>query len=743
MLMRMLSILPVLFLCLPPAADGQRSFSDSSRLSDPAYVREKIREISDGDLWGAVDLDRPGLEKVREAVRGGNLRLAAAAWEAYWRGKRQPCYVTQTDHLLLDTDMLTDTASFCHAMNGSPDERDTILARAAMMLQNAIRPWGDTVLQFARRVDFDTDVGQSGKYGFHYWMWSRPLVMAYLLTRDETYLAKFDSFFNDWFEQRNSIHSGIPGLDVVYYELGLGMRNRMFIEDYLLPCSTRSAETHVRMLKTFLAAGRWLYQLERWEGYRPGNWQTHGSYMLVQLTLVFPEFREASAWLSIGLERLSQHLKDDFYADGGHSERAPRNYTQATYLNYRNVAYLLDAYGARTDLAGMIRASLGRTIDWWISMITPTGEIPAINDSQRGLFPASILRDGARLFHRPQAYAVLRTLLGDTTAPAGPLPAYTSRHMPASGFSVMRSDWTREGLYLTLNYGPAAGFHTHFDMLDFEIYAYGRPLAVDAGIGLTYDDTLYNTWYRSSRAHNMVTVNDRNIEREGTEGKRVHWGSTTTVDFFSGEHDGYRRFGTKVRRQIAFVKPSYWFCLDEISSGRDGDTLSWYFHSSGQLAAAGDGFSSVSAPGIRLIPAGSHYATRTGVGWAASTTVKIPGKTEKIPWVRFDQISVRDRTHRFAVLLLPFRTRDGTASAAKVSDRHYLVTTPGWSDHLYFTGGPFSDDTLQTDGEFAFVRVPAHGPPVCVLIDGTYLIFAGKKVVASSTPASVECEIVP
>lgn len=741
--MRISSGLLILFLCLPREGNAQRSFSDSSLLSDRSYVRERIRDISDNDLWGSLDLDRPGLEKVRDALRDRHSAGAAAAWGAYWNGKKQPSYITQTDHLYLDTDLLTDTASFRAALYHTREERDTILARAAMMLRNMIRPWGDTVIQFGDRVDFNREVGQSGKYGFHYWMWSRPLIMAFVLTGDQTYLAKFDQLFNAWYEQRNSISSSIPSLDVVYYELGLGVRNRMFIEDYLLPYRERTAATHARVLKTMLTAGRWLYELERWEGYRPGNWQVHGSYMLVQIALVFPEFRESTAWLEIGLQRITEHMREDFYADGGHSERAPRNYTLATYLNYRNIAYLLDAYRVRSDVRDRIRASMGKTIDWWLSMIAPTGEVPAINDSHRGLFPAAILRDGARQFGKPQAYAILRNLFGETGGESGPLPEYTSRHMPASGFSVMRTDWTPEAFYLTVNFGPYAGFHTHFDMLDFEIYAYGKPLAVDAGIGLTYDDPLYNTWYRSSRAHNMVTVNDSSIEREGIEGQRIRWGTTRSVDFFSGEHSGYRRFGVLDRRQIAFVKPAYWFMLDDLVSSRTGDTLSWYFHTPERLAPAGPGFASISGPGVRIIPAGDVYPYRMGTGWGASSSTRLPGKTEKVPWIRFDQISSRDSVRQFALVLSPFRAQEEAPTAMRVSDRHFIVRSAGTADHLYFTHGAFSDGILKTDAEFVLVRMRRDGPPAYTLIEGTYLLYGGKKVFNSQTVGSHEGEITP
>ncbi|MBP1656907.1 MAG: hypothetical protein H6Q31_1508 [Bacteroidetes bacterium] len=725
-----LHLCAILFLLIAPLGLpfktlAQTSFSDSSMLRHPAYVREAIQEIDDAHLWNSIDLDRAGLQDLREFVDAGDFERAAIVWGAYWSAKKQPAYITSMDHLLPDTDLLESPMELRDATLQSPDERDTIIARAELILQNTIRTWGDSVITFGKDVDFNRDMGQSGKYGFHYWIWSRPLLMSSVLTGDEKYLEKFGQLFNVWYEQRNSITRGFPSLDVVYYELGLGVRNRMFIEYYLLPCRQRSAKSQVRLLKTFLAAGRWLYQLQKWEGYRPGNWQVHGSYMLVQLALVFPEFRESAQWRQIGLQRMMEHLERDFFPDGGHSERSPRNYTMATYLNYRNLAYLLAAYDTEQETARRIRASLGRTLEWWVSMLAPTGEVPAINDSHRGLFPERITRDGRRFF----------------TGDSGARPRYTSRHMPESGFTVMRSDWSLDALYMTVNHGPSAGFHTHLDLLDFELYAYGTPLAVDAGIGLTYDDSLYLTWYRSSRAHNMVVVNDSNMEREGLRGENIYWGSTATVDFFAGEQNGYRRFGVRHRRQIAFIKPWYWFVVDDLHSSRSIDTLSWYFHSPTVLLPAGAGFESKSAPGIRIIPVGVNCASRVGKGMAASTSVRVPGKTEEINWVRFDQVSRSDFPSQFPILLFPFRAASEIPRAARLSAQHFVVQNAGSTDNLYFASGAYADGTMQTDASFVLIRKSSDNRLSYVVVNGTYLRYRAKTLWSSDAASSGEGEV--
>ena len=718
---------------------AQLTFSDSSRLRNPDYLEHQIKSIDDNKLFGSIRLDGAGFTAVARAVKGKDFAKAYQACADYWRMKQRPRYITHNYRLLLDTDVLMGYDDLRTYGARNPDEKDSVLGRAASVLRNVIRAWGDVVIDFGSRVDFNREVGQSGKYGFHYWGWSKPLNAAFVLTEDQKYLAKFDELFHQWYEQRNAITRGFPELDVVYYELGLGVRTRMFIEHYLLPYANRPWQTHERMLKTILGAARWLYELERWEGYRSGNWQIHGSYMLVQIALTFPEFKESADWLRLGLQRLGEHLEHDFFEDGGHSERAPRNYTLATYLSYRNLYFLLSAHKAQLDVAQRIRSSIGKTIDWWITMLAPTGEIPAINDSHRGLFPVFILQDGAEFFNKPEVYGVLRNLFGVSDSRARvTLPLFTSRHMPASGFTVMRTDWTRDALYMNINYGKWNGSHTHNDLLDFEIYAYGRALAVDAGLGLTYDDPLYIPWYKSSRAHNVVVVNDRNMERESVEGENIVWSSTPSLDYFAGEHRGYARLGVHHRRHIAFVKPKYWVILDQLKCDKDGDTLSWYLHTPTALVPHGQGYQSSSAPGILILPATDELISRSGKSMASSTDDLTPGKTQEIDWIAFDQQSDAGSTKQFAVLLYPYRDNTPSMKYSAISSRHLRVRGGDYTDHLYYSDVPLDDGEISTNAAFLLIHREDGQSAEFSLVNGTYLKVKGRTVWESSSRTSCE-----
>jgi hypothetical protein len=732
------AILLVFAVTVPPLA-AQLRLSEHSQLKNSQYLESQIKDISDADLFHALSLERSGLGSVERAVRQREYARAYRAWGSYWDRKKQPRYSAQTDKLLIDTDMLKGYREIRDYAKNHTAEKDSVISRASLIVRNIIRPWGDVVIDFGSRVDFNREVGQSGKYGFHYWFWSRPLITAYILTGDQKYLVKFDELFHQWYKQRNSISRSIPDFDVVYYELGLGVRNRIFLEYYLLPFENRQWQTHEEMLKDMLGAARWLYELERWEGYRSGNWQSHGCYMLAQIAMAFPEFRESPQWLNLALQLIEEHLKEDFFNDGGHSERSPRNYTQATYLTYRNMYYLLSAYHVREDLAQNIRQRMGNTIDWWVTMVAPTGEIPAINDSHRGLFPTFILLDGADFFRKPYVYGVLYNLFGlaPKTSPLT-FPGFTSRNMPESGFTVMRTDWTRDALYMNINYGKWNGAHTHNDMLDFEIYAYGKALAVDAGIGLTYDDPLYIPWYKSSRAHNMVTVNDRDMKRETVQGENIMWSSSASLEYFAGEHRGYAPAGVQARRQIIFVKPRYWVVLDDLKCEKGGDTLSWYFHTPTTLVKLGGQFRSTTSPGILIAPANEESNFRTGTCMASSTSDLTPGKTEEIRWLALDQTSNAGATSRFNVLLYPFRETSASVTYTEISTHHSIVRDRGFSDDLYYSQRPIDADGISTDATFLLVHHEQGQADHFNLVEGTYLSLAGKRIWESINRTSAE-----
>jgi hypothetical protein len=199
-----------LFILATVPLSAQLNFADPSRLNNQDYLQHQIKDISDRDLLQALRLDLPALRQVDRAFRTSHFEQAWRAWGSYWDLKPQPKYVTQNVGFLLDTDMLKNYDNARGYAQQHPLETDSMLAQASSLLKNIIRPWGDVEIDFGANVDFDREIGQSGKYGFHYWWWAKPLLTASVVTHDQRYLAKFDDLFHQWYSQRNAITRGSP-----------------------------------------------------------------------------------------------------------------------------------------------------------------------------------------------------------------------------------------------------------------------------------------------------------------------------------------------------------------------------------------------------------------------------------------------------------------------------------------------------------------------------------------------------
>lgn len=101
----------------------------------------------------------------------------------------------------------------------------------------------------------------------------------------------------------------------------------------------------------------------------------------------------------------------------------------------------------------------------------------------------------------------------------------TSVNLPGTGLAVLRADAGRT--YVSVDYGHYGGGHGHPDRLHLNMYTRGRRWLTDWGTGNYFFDHLQ--WYRSTLAHNTVSVDGR--DQEPVAGRIVEF----TTDAGSGQ----------------------------------------------------------------------------------------------------------------------------------------------------------------------------------------------------------------
>jgi hypothetical protein len=590
------------------------------------YFQSQVRQISDADLFSALTV-------------AGDYE----AWAKHWAKARTRVLFLNADEFLSPLQTAAESLE---------PQRAKILEAASRLIAHEITGWGDVTIVHGPVVNFNADCGEAGQYGFHYWDWARPLIQSFLLTRDQKYLSTFEELFNQWYDQRDSVKGRIETLDVIWYELGLARRSRIFLECYAL-ASDLPRLTHERMLKTLLGAARWLHE-EQKKGNRLGNWQVMGAYALGLIALSVPEFRESAEWLTVAVDRLAWHLEKDFYPDGCHWERCPSSYMLTVYSDLKNLSTLLERN--EKHQADKLAQPLTRSLAFYHSILPADNVIPAINDGRRRPLPATMLAD----LHQ-----------------AHPEPPI-SRHLPESGFTVLR----HQEKTLLINHGPPAGGHSHLDALSFELHAFGQPLAIDSGIGLTYDDPNYATWYRRAIAHNMLTIADADPDRKATAAKDIVFTQHDQFDYFTGMHEGYlASHGIRHRRHFLFAKPDYILIFDELSQTDQDLPLEWHLHSPLQFDHTAQGFSS--STGFHVIPSDLSWKSAKSSGLASVSEVPLyDSPLAPVTWLKFSRQSSRKRPTQFAVLLHLGASQPVFKSELAPNSARFQIVTEGQADTI-------------------------------------------------------------
>jgi hypothetical protein len=206
----------------------------------------------------------------------------------------------------------------------------------------------------------------------------------------------------------------------------------------------------------------------------------------------------------------------------------------------------------------------------------PDGGIPTLSDSDAGGY-SDLLQLAASLLSRPDfLYAATAGAQG-----VPPLKRYVS--FPEAGYHIQRSGWGKsqsafeqEG-FLIFDCGPLGdGGHGHYDMLNVEIAALGKPLVIDPG-RYTYSEypPNFRHWFKGTAAHNTVCIDglDQVSYRRGKPKKPlpqvrlIERRSAPDFDFLCGtvQSPCYEVVHT---RRIFYIGNEYWIISDSLTGER-------------------------------------------------------------------------------------------------------------------------------------------------------------------------------
>lgn len=301
------------------------------------------------------------------------------------------------------------------------------------------------------------------------------------------------------------------------------------------------------------------------------NHRTLELYALFIVALALPKLDSDGELLRFAVDLLSENLISDILPDG----------VQRELSTHYHCTVLRSFLGARENARRFglkfppeFDERLIRACEFAMHIHRPDGQIPAISDSDSGSY-LELLSLAGDIFSRPDfTYAA-------TYGRDGIAPNISNASFDKSGYFIQRSGWGIERVafkderFLMFDCGPIGdGGHGHYDLLNVEIAACGKPLIVDGGRYTYAEESDFNWrhYFKGTAGHNTVVVDnkDQTPYRRGKPKGDVAVGtflerlSPPGLDVLCGKalSPNYEAVHT---RRVFFIRNEFWLIEDSLN----------------------------------------------------------------------------------------------------------------------------------------------------------------------------------
>ena len=658
-------------------------------------------------FFAALDLDRPDLSAVKNAVQTQDWDAAKQAWAKHLQDRTTPQWSWS----------VRDKAAILQLLEARGETFAKNISAADDVLARRFNPQG-VPYQLSEHINWILPHSEE-THVLSRFAYFRDMGLAYWKTGDEKYPQDFVRILKDWLTD-NPVPDDLSRVTKAgqpWRSLEAGIRVVNWWEDMQLFMDSPSfgAEAKYLMTKSLMEHARYLYD---WTPkFRGGNWQVSEAGGVAIMGIMLPEAKESAAWRERGFARLTEHMQNDVLPDGGHSELIP-SYHQWVMNQFTLIAQLCKRNGY--DVPG-ITARHEKMFEWLMSLSQPDRCAPPIGDTHAGINIQDDMATGALLYDRPDM-----RFLGSKTGPASWVwlfgsdafanydkiksqsPDFTSVLLPNSKYIVMRSGWDAAAKYLFFDLAPGGAGHKHQDRLQIILYA-GRALLIDPGI-YSYNQPLSETYFRFAEAHNMLLIDGKASPRTADVAcypKLLAYQSNAQRDFASGstQFDGFEH-----QRSVLFIKPDYWIVTDHVSGPGTHEITRLFHFPLGPSAADGNVARTAFATGENLqVRVADGAKLEFGKGW-----IPVGGaKAEQAPVASYTLHGALPMT--LVTVLTPFADPKETPTVETLADvsaavAHVRLTFPdGQQDEIEVATAPTSL-AIGAQTAQARVLVVRHGP---------------------------------
>lgn len=504
--------------------------------------------------------------------------------------------------------------------------KSACLKRAEEILRHRFRVF-ERIIEFQDQIDWHWDAAGERtiplKYwtDIHYWrsehvadvkyVWELnrhqhfvTLGKAYSLTGDERFSRELFDQWMQWLDA-NPPNFGVNwtsplelALRIISWTWALQMaKNSAHLTERMYASILQHVDAHASFITANLSQ------------YSSANNHLIGeSVGLIYAGTYYPELKNAHHWRDLGFRIFVKQIPRQVHDDGVIKEQS--SCYQRYNFNYCVLAQLAAEYTGH--MLPEIVSDRMRLMAHFINALTDdAGNVPMIGDDDGGqvlvlnesgentwrtllgtaavLFRSQELKTGSCGFKESSFW-----LLG-MHGKSGYDAITTAKRMsqvyqfPSGGYLILDCVHEKLTQHMVFDAGPL-GFdklasHGHADALSMTLTVNGSPCLIDPGTFTYRGETKWRNFFRSSAAHNTVTIGG--YDQSEILGP-FQWGTRAKVvlesveddeaqTVVSGWHDGYESLGVIHKREIIFEKYDYWQIIDDLS-GQDQHDINLFWH---------------------------------------------------------------------------------------------------------------------------------------------------------------------
>ncbi len=421
------------------------------------------------------------------------------------------------------------------------------------------------------------------------------LAAAYKASGQARYARAFAAQLRSWLDDKVRLDwrtQRVPYVDGAYEsasrcELALSSGYRMsdvwwIVYDAFKQDPEFTPALQLRMLAAMARHAKFLAKASNFSAStNHGIFQTDG---LQHVAAFLPEHSEAPAWADLAILRYAQMAKEQVDANGIQHEYAP-SYHIGVVRAFLRALEIERARGqasvaAVESLAAVTKKAIAATMMTAIPYRMPgfnsvNYALPDLNDSGWARVSDVVQRASALFPDSEQFKRFVRRDAAAWTAPVTPDDQIGAsvQHLPAVGWTTMRTGWSKADSALFFESGPYGRSHQHEDQLNLIVSVGGEPILGEAGKH-DYDASEWYAYAASSFGHNVINVDglgQNRLTRPATWGPgsaRTDFVQDPQLDLVAGTYAS--GFGPKNSvpvvhdRQVLFLKPHYWLVIDTL-----------------------------------------------------------------------------------------------------------------------------------------------------------------------------------